>query len=366
MGCRAGADGGRARWRSGGGAPAGSASTPDGPPRVEVADAVTWEDLGKPQGPSPVGQVVGHMGGTYERLPGEPRRYKVIAADGRDISDQVVNIPGHHQTADDARTALRMDAFYRERFESDANSTWRKTLGAVSGSWSYDSRDIDGFEAATPQERDAIRAALARWTGDKAAERDETRLAEPRVNMAIRGATACTEAVDQDIRALDLAFTMSRTERPITVYRGFSNGAHILPDDWQGRDLEGFEWSTKGFTPTSADDDAAECYVGSPEDRGFGIRIKLPKGSPAIAVPDAIGGLDNEGEIVLPRNLTFRVIKDNGVQGSYGNRWLDVEVTPTNQRAGAPPAADEIDRGRRRAGRGRGRRSVRVNGMAAR
>lgn len=232
-----------------------------------------------------------------------------------------------------------MDAFDRERSEADAKSTWRKTLGAVSGSWSYDTGDVEGFDTVSPQERTAIRDALARWTGDKAAGRDSTRLAEPRVNMAIRGATARTGDVDRDIRALDQAFTVSKTKRSITVYRGFSNGMHILPDDWERRDLKGLEWSTKGFTPTTADDDAAESYVGFPADRGFGIRIRLPKGSPAIAIPDAIGGLDNEGEIVLPRDLTFRVIKDNGAQGDYGNRWLDVEIVSASKPATPAKAA---------------------------
>lgn len=289
--------------------------------KAPVKKVPTWEELGRPQGPSPVGQVIGHAGGTYERLPGEPRRYRVIAANGREISANV-------RTADDARIALRLDAADRERSEADAKSTWRKALGAISGSWSYDTREIEGFDAAAPQQRQAIRDALDRWTADKADNRDTSRLAEPRVNAALRGATPRTERVERDIRALDLAFTMSKTKRPITVYRGFSNGEHILPNDWQTRDLTGLEWSTKGFTPVSADDDVAEGYVGDVANRGFGIRLKLPKGSPAIAIPDAIGGLDNEGEIVLPRGLAFRVVKDNGAQGEYGNRWLDVEIVP--------------------------------------
>lgn len=308
-------------------------SPPIGPRRpARVTDTTpkippTWEELGKPQGPSQVGEVIGHAGGTYERLPGDTRRYRVVSAEGRVITDTA-------RTADDARTALRVDAFDRERINADKGSKWRKTLGAVTGSWSYDTGDIKGFDKATPTEREAIKGALRRWTGDKINTSDETRQAEPRVNTALRDPASQSGVAEQDIRALDLAMSMSKTKRPITVYRGFSNGEHILPAGWKTRDLTGLEWSTKGFTPTSADETVAEDYVGFGEHRGFGIRLKLPKGSPAVAVPDEIGGLDNEGEIVLPRGLTFRVVKDNGVQGAYGNRWLDVELVNAN--AGAP------------------------------
>ena len=296
-------------------------------PEVTAKIVTTVEEIGKPQGPSPVGQVIGYQGGTYELLPGEPRRYRIVSADGRDISSKSIVTPGRHQTADNARTVIRVDAFDHAMVVADQGSTWRKALGEVTGSWSYDTRDIDGFDAATPAERDAIRTALNHWTTDKINVGDDTRQAEPRVNTVLRGAAPREGVADQDITALDHAFTMSRTKTPITVYRGFTNGTHILPEDWQTTDLTGLEWSSDGFTPTSGGEDLADAYIGNAQDRGFGIRLNLPEGFPAIAIPDAIGGMDNEGEIVLPRGLKFRTVKDNGSQTSNGRRWLDVEVT---------------------------------------
>lgn len=282
----------------------------------------TWQDLGSPQGPSPVGQVIGHLGGTYERLPGEPRRYRVITADGREILDAL--------TADDARTVLRLDDWDRSRAEEDRNSKWRKTLGQVSGSWNYSTGNIDGFDEAAPEQREHIRVALKNWTRNKdhMQLRDANRIAEPHVNSVIRGAVPMDAVAAADMQALDLAFTMSKTKTPITLYRGYSDGSHILPDDWQHRSLTGLQWKNGGYTPGSAEEEMAESYVGHAEDRGFGVRVNLPEGFPAIAIPDEIGGLDNEGEIVLPRDLTFRVVGDNGAQGAYGMRWLDVEIVP--------------------------------------
>lgn len=236
-----------------------------------------------------------------------------------------------------------MDAFDRQRADADANSQWRKVLGQVTGSWSYATRDLEGFEAATPQQRNDIRETLGRWTGNKLNTTDATRVSEPAVNQAIRGATPRTELLDKDIRTMDLAFTMSRTKSRVTVARGFSNGMHIMPDDWETRDLTGFEWTNDGFTAVTGDLDAAEAYVGERDIRGFGIKFALPKGQPAIAIPDDIGGLDNEGEIVLPRGLRFRVVKDRGFQGEFGLRKLDVEIVkPTNALRSRGPAAQRL------------------------
>lgn len=291
----------------------------------------TWEELGSPQGPPPVGQVIGHLGGTYERLPGEPRRYRVIAADGRDISDTVRGAIGHSQTAEDARTALRMDDWQESRSAEDRNSEWRKTLGEVTGSWNYSTGEVDGFDAATPADRVAIREALKNWTGNKGktVTGGATRVAEPRVNAVIRGAIPLDAAATADMRAMDLAFTMSKTKKAITLYRGYSDGSHILPADWLDRPLVGLEWTNGGYTPGSAEQETSEFYIGEVKDRGFGVRLNLPEGFPAIAIPDEIGGIDNEAEIVLPRELKFRVVGDAGAQGRYGMRWLDVEVVPT-------------------------------------
>jgi hypothetical protein len=295
-------------------------------PGKKRSSVSTWEELGKPQGPPPVGVPIGHEGGTYERLPGEPRRYRVINAEGKDISDQVITAPGRNQTAEDARAVLRVDVYDRQRVQQAHDSGAVAAWDSIPGAWFYDSGEIKGFRGATAAQKREIRAALDRWTGHKSSVDDATRQAEPTVNSALRGAIPLGPDVQADIQALDLALSLSRTKKPITVYRGVTNGAHILPDDWQDRDLSGLEWSTNGYTPTTGNLEAAEAYVGFEDNRGFMMRIELPKGSSAVAIRDAIGGLDDEGEIVLPRGLRFRVVKDNGPQGEFGLRQLDVEI----------------------------------------
>lgn len=289
----------------------------------------TWEELGKPSGPPPVGQRIGHEGGTYELLPGTPRRYRVIADDGRDISGQVVTGRGS-QTADDARTALRMAAYDRQQRDAAIAAGTVDAWDAVPGSWSYDGTTA-GFEGASPAEREQIRQALHRWaTHGGNSREDASRMAEPPVNRALRGVMPHNDETRADVAALDRAFELSKTKRKITVYRGVSDGTHILPDDWQSRDLTGVQWGGNGYTPVTGNLAAAESYTGRVEDRGFAIRMNLPKGAKAIAIRDAPGAADDEGEIVLPRELTFRVVKDNGAVGDYGIRLLDVEIVPAS------------------------------------
>lgn len=299
----------------------------------------TWEELGSPQGPPPVGQKIGYEGGTYERLPGEPRRYRVINSEGRDISDHLPaeayrggrDLVPVDQTADDARTALRIDAFHRERATSDANSSWRRAMQAVPGAYRLDTKEIDGFDAATPDQRDAIQSALQSWKEDLF---DTSRGVEPNVNAALRGRMAPTSKTEADTVALDTAFDLSRTSRQITVYRGVIDGQHILPEDWQSRDLTGLEWTDEAYTATSADKEAALAYAGLTETRGFVIRIKLPRGSSAIALPDEVGGLDAEAEVILPRGMTFQITRDHGAQGPHGIRTFDVKVVRRRTPAG--------------------------------
>jgi hypothetical protein len=216
-----------------------------------------------------------------------------------------------------------MDELDRTALASDAKSTWRKALSSVTGSYRLDTGEIEGFDALLPDRRAAVREALRGW---KEEIFDTARGVEPNVNAALRGRTPRTAKIEADIEALDSAFGASRAGRALTVYRGVGDGSHILPSDWRTRDLSGLEWTDEAFTATSASKDFASTYIGGAESGGFGLRIKLAKGSPAIALPDAIGGLDNEGEIILPRGLRFRVIKDNGTDRRSGERWLDVEV----------------------------------------
>jgi len=304
-----------------------STESADVSPAPRPGPVPTWDELGRPQGPAPVGEPIGHEGGTYELLPGEPRRYRVIGVDGQDLSERIVRAPGRHQTADDARTVLRVDAADRRARDAAVASGQVDAWDAIPGSWSYDGT-VAGFGRAKAGERERIRAALRRWaTHNGTAATEVTRMAEPPVNQAVRGAIPHDDTSRADMASLDRALELSKTKRPITVYRGISDGSHILPDDWQTRDLTGLEWAATGYTPVTGNADSAETYAGLPEHRGFAIRLHLPKASPAVAIRDDPGAVDDEGEILLPRGLRFRVTGDSGVQGAYGIRWLDVEIS---------------------------------------
>lgn len=211
--------------------------------------------------------------------------------------------------------------------------------------WSYGSETATGLEALPEAEQAAVNAALKDWVYDKEPGKlgpngVRENNAEPAVNTALRGNIPMTPRRARDIRLLDEALDQSRLPRGITVYRGFTNGTGILPEDWATRDLTGLSWGNKAFTSVTVDRDAAEAYVGNAEDRGFAIRLRLPEGSRAVSIQDEAAGLDNEGEVLIGRDLTFRVVADSGVQGDYGIRWLDVEVSePAVPAMAAQPGA---------------------------
>lgn len=188
--------------------------------------------------------------------------------------------------------------------------------------WDYQTRALDPACAARLPDPDATSAALTNYVYDKPAGHGT----EPAVSAALRGRAAMTPQRARDISLIDQALSASLTGCPVTVYRGYQSGRHILPDDWRERDLTGLAWTDPGYSSVTADPGSAECYAGFEADRGFAARIRLPQGTPTIAIRDEPGGLDDEGEIVLPRGLTFRVTADSGKQGQHGIRWLDLTI----------------------------------------
>jgi hypothetical protein len=196
--------------------------------------------------------------------------------------------------------------------------------------WHYADRAIEPGHPHLDNPQ-AVTAALTSYVWDKPSrsgvEYERSRVCEPWVNRALRNPSEMTPERAETIARIDEAMDVSRIGRPITVYRGYGNGTAVLPDDSQDHDLTGLQWTDLAYTSTTSDPDAGETYTGSPEDRGFALRIHLPEGTPAITIRDDPDGLDDEGEIVLPRGLTFRITRDRGQQGDYGIRWLDAEIT---------------------------------------
>jgi len=185
--------------------------------------------------------------------------------------------------------------------------------------WRYRDNEGNAAHLAKGGEDSKDRKAIEDAMGRYALGKDQ----EPEVNQVIRGSKKATPEDTADIAALDEAMDLSPLSRGVTVYRGFTNGKSVLPEDWDKRDLTGLEWKESGFVSTTVNQEGAEIYTGTEENRGFAVRMKLPKGFRAISIMDEEGGLDDEGEMVLPRDMTFKVTGDYGVQD--GIRWLEVE-----------------------------------------
>jgi hypothetical protein len=188
----------------------------------------------------------------------------------------------------------------------------------------YNSRSTSGLDDWSEDDKRDLDAALKEWVFHSS-DAPEDRTSENAITRAARSGNLTPE-MERQVGLIDRAIDQSRTTEDLTLYRGFQNGTAMMPDDWESRDLTGLKWNDKGFTSATDMFDSAEVYVGDKKDRGFGIRFRYPKGSPGIGIRDEPGGLDDEGEIGLPRNMNFEVVRDRGEQD--GIRWLDVKVTP--------------------------------------
>lgn len=145
------------------------------------------------------------------------------------------------------------------------------------------------------------------------------------VNTELRKSAGDVNAVTSDKRRkmvedLEAGFAESRLPNDVIVWRGFP-GAHMVFDDaWSDDDLTGLEWTDAGYGSTSTDENVAKNFAKSDHLNPALIRVRVPKGTPALAVKS------DEDEIILPRNSRYQVVRDNGVDEN-GLRRLDVEVT---------------------------------------
>jgi hypothetical protein len=181
---------------------------------------------------------------------------------------------------------------------------------------------------------DALKATAVNPTGDQLAA--VTRMGGDGayvVNDDLRANKGNLESVTPKNRAtaeaMDSLMKASPLKHDIVVHRKLGNrnpfdtstGPEVDP---LNRDLAGFTWTEPGYSST----DIAGKNL---EHRGIALRITVPAGTPAISHKE----LDN-GEVLLPRGLTFKVTKDNG----GFPRHLDVEVVPAKaEHAGGAPSA---------------------------
>lgn len=197
--------------------------------------------------------------------------------------------------------------------------------------WRYEDRSLAPASRALVGDPAALDEALTRYVFEKPGGGGTT---EPAVNAALRGSQPMTPRLRDDVAVIDQALAASRTSGPVTVFRGWQR-APFMPAGWQDADLTGLTWSDAAYTSSTASPEAAESYAGDEADGGFSARILLPEGFPALSIADEAGGMDDEGEIVLPHGLAFRVTADHGAMGEYGIRWLDVAVSLPEKAGGS-------------------------------
>lgn len=190
-----------------------------------------------------------------------------------------------------------------------------------------------GGSGMSPEEFDAALATAA--TGDAAVELSRVRPTEQSQRSAIdRYAGGGYDAANGELRSAggDLSkipqsyhrdiidgFDSIVADRPLTehivVRRGLASGRRTFG----GRDPSvGMEWTDHGFTSTTAQSHPERTFTG---DSGVEMRILVPKGTRAFSNSH----LDPD-EIVLDRGLSFRVVRDNGMDPYRGTRQIDVEV----------------------------------------
>lgn len=213
------------------------------------------------------------------------------AEKARQLSDLQADLPAGTLTGAGALDAVPVQARVREGATMDS-STWTAT----------------GFDGLPKADRDAVQA-VTRY------------LRTPGfANERLRSPGGDSPLDDRHIAALDRVMDQSRLSSPIVAFRGVGSGVEV-PDDSMG-----FEWTDAGFVSTSVDRGTAEhSFAGS----GLLLEMRVPEGTPALG----LRGL-GEGEVLLGRGLTFRVVGDRG-RTSGGARHLVVEVVS--------PSGDEAD-----------------------
>ncbi|WP_433067409.1 ADP-ribosyltransferase [Dactylosporangium sp. CS-033363] len=192
--------------------------------------------------------------------------------------------------------------------------------------WSYGSGKTTG--KLPKGQRAAIDAAIGEYathTGVDGA--DGAHLAEPPVNAALRGSIPLNDAHRAQAEALDAALEVSPLQGPVTAYRGLLDSRFLGGDG----SLVGKKWTDPAFVSATASEASGETYTGAPG-QGLLMQMQLPAGFKAVAIRDDEHGLDDEGELVLPRGSTFTVTADHGVVDGFHR--VDVRVDAPER----PPA----------------------------
>lgn len=113
----------------------------------------------------------------------------------------------------------------------------------------------------------------------------------------------------------------------VVVYRGmhedvFAGGGGVP------KDLTGIEFSDKAFVSTSLDASVGGEFAARAGERGIVMEIVLPKGTKALNMER--WGAGTESELLLQRDLKFKIVGDNRASGrdAGGMGTIQVEIVP--------------------------------------
>jgi hypothetical protein len=153
-----------------------------------------------------------------------------------------------------------------------------------------------------------------------------------RINTELRGVNPVRDqwALDNATGNLDTLMQRSRLKSNVEVHRGMlldTPASQAVLDRWQ----PGATFSDPAYLSTTFDPAVARGFGAgvspAPGVRSVDVRIRVPAGTPGIYMPSArpLSGVKNEYELLLGRNLNYRVVSrtDEG-----GRTSIEIEILP--------------------------------------
>lgn len=215
----------------------------------------------------------------------------------------------------------RADLLARAASELDLTADFRALLsGALRGNKALNSTLVQlsfrtNVLTGILDPQGSIRSALESYRG----------LYYKYINGALRGDVSARKVALRYIGDIDDALDHSPLPTQILGYRMLETGQSIFGQDVRlVSDLAGREWWEHGYTSMSISKAKADEFAMSMLGGSFGwirLRVVVPKGINGVQLSDA----SYEAEILLDRDLKFKVVADHG-EDKQGIRNLDVLV----------------------------------------
>lgn len=144
-----------------------------------------------------------------------------------------------------------------------------------------------------------------------------------RINGGLRQGRVASSEVRGWINRLDEALDQSVLPEPVYGFRGVAQAEKIFgPDPAKWGDLVGFEWQEGGYGSISTSVNIARGFTFSwGQQTPVLFNVLAPRGTLAVR----LSGTEYERELLLDRDLIWRVVRDRG-KDKTGRRIIDVEI----------------------------------------